>query len=314
MAVTSYHSVNRQLLAERVSGSRIDYLSDALGSVTGTTTSSGIVQNRYRYKPFGSRLSKSGVGSDPRFQWLGCRGYRSSQNQNPVYVRMRHYQVNTGAWTTTDPSWRDEYTFLTEARIEERLEGTQSYVYALSNPTTFSDPDGLQSILPLPPLGEPWPSWLHPPDPFPYFEGIPSLPGLECIPPSWRKPPVHGIGSCYNGENRNCCTACGICFSYDQECSGGVAALKGSGFKCGDILLCCTHKVCVEVTVTDTGRGKKGENRIVDFGCCYAKKKGIMDSPGLVPLTCRKMGEKKLKKRVCQNHPDCPGKKGWLCD
>lgn len=198
--------------------------------------------------------------------------------------------------------------WLTKVRMEEMLAGEHPYGYANQNPVTMIDPAGLQPIFPFPVPGGPQ----YPPDP------ISLLPSPICdIYGPLLPPPKSGIGSCYNGENRNCCTACGICFSYAQECSNGVAALKGSGFECGDILVCCSPNTCVRVIVTDKGKGKEGENRIVDFGCCFAQKTGIMKDRGLVPVTCRKIGNQKIK-RVCWDNSfgprGCPGKKGHLCD
>jgi RHS repeat-associated protein len=126
VAVTSYHSVNRQIVGETTSGTRVDYLSDALGSVTATTNSSGIVQNRYRYKPHGMRLSKTGAASDPLFQWNGRHGYRVCA-VGRSYVRARHYEQIIGQWSTQDPLWPEQH----------------QYVYSEANPTSVSDPSGL---------------------------------------------------------------------------------------------------------------------------------------------------------------------------
>ena len=54
----------------------MDYLTDALGSVTATVDQSGTVQNTYRYKPYGDLLAKTGTGNDPKFLWVGSQGYR----------------------------------------------------------------------------------------------------------------------------------------------------------------------------------------------------------------------------------------------
>lgn len=115
-----------------------------------------------------------------------------------------------------------------------------------------------------------------------------------------------GIGTCYSTEEgfKNCCTKCGQCFTKEMECSNSVAAFPGSGFRCGDILLCCSKKVCVVVVVKDTGSG--GPGRIIDFGCCFSKKVGLS---GLEPITCFKVGTKKLK-RECNTTEQCERKYG----
>lgn len=104
MPVTSYYSINGNLVGERTASGRTDYLSDALGSVTATAGSSGAVGNRYRYKPYGSQLSKTGADLDPKFRWIGQWGYRSTSIVNVShYVRARHYGSGVGAFTTRDP-------------------------------------------------------------------------------------------------------------------------------------------------------------------------------------------------------------------
>ena len=78
MAVTNYYTVNGRIRAESSGGTRTTYLPDALGSVTATMDESGSVLNTYRYKPYGSLLSKSGMGGDPRFQWQGKKGIQTT--------------------------------------------------------------------------------------------------------------------------------------------------------------------------------------------------------------------------------------------
>jgi hypothetical protein len=67
MAVTNYFSANGRLLGENGPDGRVDYLTDALGSVTTTVNGSGAVLNQYRYKPSGAQLSKTGTAPDPKF-------------------------------------------------------------------------------------------------------------------------------------------------------------------------------------------------------------------------------------------------------
>lgn len=129
MGVTTYYSVGGEILGERAGATRRDYLRDALGSVTATkVTSETTLQNTYRYKPYGERLSKTGAADDPRFQWNGTSGYReTSISHSSSYVRARHYGHQEGRWTTVDPLWP----------------WTASYDYARSMPTFLVDPSGL---------------------------------------------------------------------------------------------------------------------------------------------------------------------------
>src|SRR5712691_9916559 len=96
MAVTNFYSVKGEILGEKTTGgSRVDYLTDALGSVTATANQSAQVVNTYRYKPYGAQLAKTGVGADPSFRWVGSQGYRRTGTKwSDVYVRARHYDTS----------------------------------------------------------------------------------------------------------------------------------------------------------------------------------------------------------------------------
>ena len=135
MAVTNYYAVNAELLGEKTVGSsRIDYLTDALGSVTATLNQSAQVVNTYRYKPYGTQLAKTGTGADPAFTWVGSQGYRqTSRKFADVYVRARHYSASTARWTTTDP-------------LRWFSDDASAYAYANSNPLTYTDPSGLYKV------------------------------------------------------------------------------------------------------------------------------------------------------------------------
>jgi RHS repeat-associated protein len=117
MAVTNYYTINGEIIAEKTAGSsRVDYLTDALGSVTGTLNQSAQVVNTYRYKPYGAQLAKTGTGADPSFLWVGSQGYRQTGRKfSDDYVRARHYSSAEGMWTTKDPfliyPWRGSYFY-----------------------------------------------------------------------------------------------------------------------------------------------------------------------------------------------------------
>ena len=73
---TVYHVVNGIMLgATDTNNARIDYLVDVLGSVTGQTDSTGASVGTYRWKPYGSSLSTSGVASG-KYGWTGNTGSR----------------------------------------------------------------------------------------------------------------------------------------------------------------------------------------------------------------------------------------------
>jgi len=102
MATTRYHSLNSELVGETYSGSRTDYLTDALDSVTSTVSAGASLVNLYTFAPYGSTIARSGSGSDPRFLWAGAKGYRSTTRKNSeTYVRARHFGQPEGRWTTS---------------------------------------------------------------------------------------------------------------------------------------------------------------------------------------------------------------------
>src|SRR5580704_4952770 len=132
MAVTNYHTVNGEIIGETTTGSpRVDYLTDALGSVTATVNQGGSVVNTYRYTPFGSTLAKTGTGADPAFGWVGEQGYRPTGNKfSDFYVNARHYDEINGRWPTQDPLGF--------------FGGVQNlYPYVQNAPTLLVDPSGL---------------------------------------------------------------------------------------------------------------------------------------------------------------------------
>ncbi len=123
-----YFTVQGEIIGEKASGgSRVDYLTDALGSVTATVDQNAQVINNYRYKPYGAQLAKTGAGADPRFRWVGGRGYRlSGMRFSDVYVRARHYASLEGRWATMDPS----------------RHGQRDYLYSSASPCTHTDSSG----------------------------------------------------------------------------------------------------------------------------------------------------------------------------
>lgn len=129
MAVTNYYTIDGQIIGEATSGARTGYLPDALGSVTATVDESGTVINTYRYKPYGSQLSKSGVGTDPKFQWVGQHGYRQTGLSHAgSYVRARHCSNQGATWISVDFHWPK----------------VDAYQYADNNPLSKIDPSGGQ--------------------------------------------------------------------------------------------------------------------------------------------------------------------------
>jgi len=132
-----FHSIGGIIIGETSTGSpRVDYLTDALGSVTATVNQSAQVVNTYRYKPFGATLAKTGTGPDPAFGWAGTHGYRPTGNPfSNFYVMFRHYDDTSGRWPTVDP-------------IGFGGGDWNPYRYVGNEPIVVADPLGLQGGLP----------------------------------------------------------------------------------------------------------------------------------------------------------------------
>ena len=127
IAVTNYDTVNGQLIGESTGGVTTTYLADELGSVV-QTAQSGAVVNRYLYSPYGRLVSKTGLGADPRFLWIGALGYRiTSRNFSEEYIRARHYSPSVLSWGSRDRQWP----------------GESAYGYAHRMPVIRVDPSGL---------------------------------------------------------------------------------------------------------------------------------------------------------------------------
>jgi hypothetical protein len=128
MGVTNYYWAGDMLLGESGPNGKVDYLTDALGSVTTTVNGTGAVLNEYRYKPSGALLSKAGTAPDPKFTWVGSKGYRQTELAYcDAYVRARHCSSLVSSWTSSDPLWPRQ----------------RCYSVSGANPTTYTDPTGL---------------------------------------------------------------------------------------------------------------------------------------------------------------------------
>lgn len=111
MAITSYNTVGGRLIAQRSALGRTDFLTNAEGSVTATASASGTVENRYRYKPYGGELSRSGSGNDPRFRWSGAMQFRSTATSFANIYFNPHYATTLGTTVQGDVNWDDPYPF-----------------------------------------------------------------------------------------------------------------------------------------------------------------------------------------------------------
>jgi len=134
MPTTYFDWMNGQIISEHTDSVQLDYLTDALGSVTGVCDQTGSLVGSARYKPYGSTLSQSGTQAS--VGWVGSLGYQpTGLNHSESYMQSRHDSDIDGRWTTVDPLWPVE----------------SSFVYATANPASISDPSGR-----LPGFNPPW--------------------------------------------------------------------------------------------------------------------------------------------------------------
>jgi hypothetical protein len=118
---TAFYTVDGEIIGESSSGVRLDYLTDALGSVCAKADQTGNTASSARYRPYGDKLT----GTDYTFGWVGSYGYRKAANGS--YVRARHLSSQS-SWRTVDGLWPVE----------------PQYQYSNGNPTTHNDPSGME--------------------------------------------------------------------------------------------------------------------------------------------------------------------------
>jgi len=130
-STTYYNTVQGRIISQHTGGVETSFLTDALGSVTATVDQNATIVNQYRYKPYGERLLKTGVGADPRFQWLGSAGARDERlTFASVYASFGTYGSQMG---------------VTANRAEDLYWNGQGY--ATQNSFTSSPNQGVDSAL-----------------------------------------------------------------------------------------------------------------------------------------------------------------------
>lgn len=116
-------SITRQFFkrGEKIAGTSYFYAKDQLGSVRELTDSSGVIQSRYGFDPYG-RTTKLQGSIDAAYQFAGMYFHaRSGLYQTPA----RFYNSSLATWLSRDP-------------LDEG-----SYSYAEGNPIALVDPLGL---------------------------------------------------------------------------------------------------------------------------------------------------------------------------
>lgn len=117
-----------EYLTRTENGATQVYLTDALGSVVGLANADGTVATSYTYDPYGQPTA-SGADSTNPYTFTG----RESDGTGLLYYRNRYYDPESGRFISQDPIGY--------------AGGTNLYQYALSSPTTYTDPTGNSPML-----------------------------------------------------------------------------------------------------------------------------------------------------------------------
>jgi RHS repeat-associated protein len=104
------------------------YLTDVLGTVVGLANTDGTIATTYAYDPGGAPTA-SGTASSNRYTFTG----REDDGTGLLYYRNRYYDPQTGRFISQDPIGQ--------------AGGTNLYQYALSSPTTYTDPSGNSPLI-----------------------------------------------------------------------------------------------------------------------------------------------------------------------
>lgn len=117
-----------QYLTRTENGTTQVYLTDALGSVIGLANSDGTIATTYAYDPNGQTTTAGAASSNP-YTFTG----RENDDTGLLYYRDRYYDPETGRFISQDPIGQ--------------AGGTNLYQYALSSPTTYTDPTGNNPLI-----------------------------------------------------------------------------------------------------------------------------------------------------------------------
>lgn len=127
MPVTTYTTLDGEIVSENRGGTERDYVADALGSTVALLDSTQKKTDTLTYWPYGEVKTRTGTNSTP-FQYVGTRGYYQDSSTK-TYVRARYLDVQRGRWLTRDPIAFDSGSW-------------NSYANVHNNPSTKIDPSG----------------------------------------------------------------------------------------------------------------------------------------------------------------------------
>ncbi|MGN2248411.1 RHS repeat-associated core domain-containing protein, partial [Frateuria sp. GZRR35] len=105
-------------------------LTDVQGTVLAREDAQGNIIARYDYRPYGKQQAGP-VAAGP-----GYTGHVGDPDSGLVYMQQRYYDPEVGRFLSVDPV----------TAYEKPMTNFNRYVYALSNPYKFTDPDGRNGV------------------------------------------------------------------------------------------------------------------------------------------------------------------------
>ena len=125
--VTTFSTVDAQILDSETGGSESLLVPDPLGSVVKVLDASGNQVYDATYWPYGEIRDSVGV-NDTSWGYVGTWGYHFDTSRR-LYIRARVLDPVTGRWYSVDPLWPAEW----------------SHLYADNSPTGMIDPRGTKA-------------------------------------------------------------------------------------------------------------------------------------------------------------------------
>ena len=128
-----YYTRGDELISQERDGKKFYYVYDGHGSVVGLANESGVVTDTYSYDAFGNLLKSTGSTKN-------CYRYCGEQFDETTglyYLRARYMDTSTGRFISQD-------TY--QGTINDPV-SLHKYLYANSNPVTYSDPSGYMSVV-----------------------------------------------------------------------------------------------------------------------------------------------------------------------
>ncbi len=107
----------------------VDCITDSQGSVRFLTDSTGAIVNSYTYTPYGAGATSNATATTSPYLYTS---ENADSETGLTYLRARYYDPSTGRFISRDPVRGIQTNPLTQ----------NPYMYALGNPTTYSDPSG----------------------------------------------------------------------------------------------------------------------------------------------------------------------------